>query len=116
MMEEYRNWLERVIAEERIAVQGGADDSKLKACEECLRKVVQIKNKAVDFYSLGIGKKYVSVFNDGRQSNVFVVFDKDCDDKGGYIWYYYTENDRLAFKMYEQDCKDAEHFREVKFC
>lgn len=113
-MEEYKNWLEAVIAEEKIAVQGGADNSKLKACEECLKKVVQLEDSSVDFCNLEIGKKYVSVLKDGLLSIEYVVLDKGCDDEGNYIWYYNIDNDSIAFKMYEQEFYNVKYFREVK--
>ena len=113
-MEEYRNWLESVIAEERIAVQGGADDRKLRACEECLRKVEQLKNNAVNFCNLETGKKYVSVSKTDESSSAFVVLDKGCDDKGDYIWYYTMKSSSVAFKAYEQDFYAVKYFKEIK--
>lgn len=112
-MEEYRAWLESVIAEERIAVQGGADDSKLKACEECLKKVVQLEDSGVDFYNLEIGKRYVSVFEDGTLSDAFVVLDKGCDCKGRYILYTITSPIN-TLKGYESEYIAVKYFREVK--
>lgn len=103
IINEYKIWLESVIAEERIAVQGGADDSKLRICEECLKQVIKLENHGVDFCNLEIGKEYVSVFKDGSSSIAFVVLDKGCDDGGNYIWYHNVENDSIAFKTHEQD-------------
>lgn len=119
-MEEYRNWLESVIAEEKIAVQGGADDSKLRACEECLRKVVQLGDNGIDFCNLEAGKKYTAVLKDGLSSNdtifpvMFVVLDKGHDDKGDYIWYHNITNDSIAFKRYKGFFSSTKYFKAVK--
>ena len=113
-MEEYKSWLESVIAEERIAVQDGVDDSKLKACEECLRKVTQLGDNGVDFCNLEIGKKYVGTFKSGRSSVVFAVLDKGHDDEDDYVWYYNITNNSIAYKRYKQFFNGIEYFREVK--
>lgn len=113
-MEEYRNWLEAVIAEEQIAVQGGADDSKLKACEECLKKVVQLEDSGVDFCNLEIGKQYKGILKGGMPTVEFTVLDKGCDDDGDYIWYFNTTNNSMAFKRYKRFFNGVKYFREVQ--
>lgn len=113
-MEEYRQWLESVIAEEQIAVQSGADDSKLKACEECLKKVVQLEDSGVDFCNLEIGKRYAGILKNGISTVELSVLDKGCDDDGDYIWYFDVTNDSIAFKRYKRFFNCVKYFREVK--
>lgn len=119
-MEEYKQWLEAEIEKERIAVQNGADDTKFKACEDCLRKVAQLEDSGVDFCNLEVGKKYTAVLKDSSSSydNIFpaklAVLDKGRDDKGDYIWYYNVTNDTIAFKRYKQFFNGAKYFKEIE--
>lgn len=113
-MEEYKKWLESEIEKERIAVQSGADDSKLKACEECLRKVIQLVDGGVDFCNLEIDKRYGIVSKKNGNKGSFIVIARGCDNKGRYIWYTTEMDSVLAIKSYEDEYKSVEYFVELK--
>lgn len=124
-MEEYKNWLEKQIDKMNELVTnsitakfyGAADTYATRASvyKECLCMFNKAtEDKGISFSDLEVCKKYVSVFEVGEPSSVFIVLNKGCDDRGNYIVYYIVGNDSVSRRTYEDEFSAAKYFKEVQ--
>lgn len=86
--------------------------------KECLKEFERLKEKerdnGVSFDELEVGKKYISVFDCGKESGPFEVVTKGFDNGYGYVLHTTKTDSVLSILSENESCSTIEYFKEVE--